>query len=210
MPSEKSAHTALRSDLRESAKKALALNDFLEYAIAVKTRESSNGNFHGKIDFSQPPWNAAVANVIMDLHAQARDAEQHLRLTLKLPYRPRGGSTNNTRKAIENILRLCEGADDAQVISSTKWIDSWYHKAFIAIGKEEAPQRLPRIEGEKERVCPCCQKRTLRMKPMTGTIWCIVKECVDENGDRPTAQLQYSKFTRQLELVWMNNWVGLP
>src|SRR5216684_1843952 len=99
MPAVIPVHIALRAKLKDSVNHALTLNDRLEAVIAVTSSDASGG-FHGKIDFSRPPWCAAVANAIMDLHAQSRDAEACLRISLKLPKRERGGSGNNTRIAL--------------------------------------------------------------------------------------------------------------
>ena len=210
MPPVIPAHVALRSRLKDSAEHAWKLNERLECVIAVKSQTGQGGGFHGKIDHSQPPWCAAVANVIMDLHARSRDAEACLRISLKLPARERGGSAANTRVALENVVRLSQGASDALVISNTKWLESWSRKARIALGEAEIPRRLPRIEGQKEPPCPFCKNHTLRMLPLEGVIKCLDKDCKDEEGRKPLAYLKYSGFTKQLELIWQDNIVGIP
>ncbi len=210
MPAVIPAHIALRAKLEDSVRHALALNSRLENLIAVKSRGANSGGFHGKIDFSQPPWCAPVANAVMDLHAQAREAEGCLRISLKLPYRDRGGSDGNTRRAMEAILRLCEGADDGAVRANVKWIESWCRRASIALGEKEIPCRLPRIEGRPEPACPWCKNRTLRMEPLKGVVRCVNPACRDPDGSKPVARLEYSKFTAQMELIWQDNIVGLP
>src|SRR5271166_2316082 len=157
MPAAIPVHIALRSRLKDSVNHALALNERLEKVIAVKSRTSSGG-FHGKIDFSQPPWSAGVAHAIMDLHAQSRDMEACLRISLRLPKRERGGSGNNTRIALENVVRLSEGADDHIVKANTRWLEGWERRALIALNVTEAPRRLPRREGFPEPKCPFCEK----------------------------------------------------
>lgn len=209
MPAVIPVHVALRSRLKDSVSHALSLNDRLEKVIAVKSRDASGG-FHGKIDFSSPPWCAAVANVIMDLHAQSRDTEACLRISLKLPKRPRGGSSSNTRIALENLVKLSEGADDDAVRKNIRWLESWSRRAGIALSETEMPRRLPRIEGRKEPPCPFCKCRTLRMLPLEGIIRCMDKDCKDEEGRRPLAYLKYSRFTKQMELIWQDNIVGIP
>jgi hypothetical protein len=210
MPPVIPVHVAIRSRLKDSVDHALKLNDKLECVIAVKSSSGSGGGFHGKIDHSQPPWCASVAHAIMDLHAQSRDAEACLRLSLRLPKRDRGGSGANTRKALESVLRLCQGAHDDMVISNTRWLEGWSRKASIALGDTEIPRRLPRIEGQKEPACPFCENHTLRMLPLKGIIKCLNKDCKDEEGRKPKANLKYSEFTRQLELIWQDNIIGLP
>jgi hypothetical protein len=75
MPAVIPVHTALRSRLKDSVNHALALNVRLEKMIAVKSR-TPDGGFHGKIDFSQPPWSAGAANAMMDLHAHPPSLKQ--------------------------------------------------------------------------------------------------------------------------------------
>src|SRR6266704_1656463 len=209
MPPVIPAHVAIRVKLKDSVEHAWKLNGRLECVIAVKS-QGSHGGFHGKIDHSQPPWCAAVAHAIMDLHARSRDAEACLRISLKLPPRERGGSSVNTGKALHSIVALAQGAQDAMVISNTRWLEGWSRKASIALGDSEISRRLPRIEGQKERVCPFCENRTLRMLPLKGVIKCLNKDCKDEEGRKPEAHLKYSAFTKQLELIWQDNIVGLP
>lgn len=207
MPAVIPVHVALRSRLKDSVSHALSLNDRLEKVVAVKSRDASGG-FHGKIDFSQPPWCAAVANVIMDLHAQSRDMEACLRISLKLPVRPRGGSSDNTRVALENVLRLSEGADDGSVKQNTRTLDSWGRKAKMALNETESPRRLPRIEGQKEPACPWCKNHTLRMLPLYGTIKCMNPDCKDEEDRKPVAKLEY--FEQEFVLRWQDDIIGIP
>jgi len=210
MPAVIPAHVALRSRLRKSVEDAVALNERLEQLIAVRTRDHSGGGFHGKVDHSSPPWNNTVAGVIMDLHARSRDAEACLRIALKLPRRVRGGSSANTRKALDSLLRLSEGADDHSVQENIRWLDGWCRKALIALEVTEAPRRLPRVEGQKEPPCPWCKNHTLRMLPLKGIIKCSNPECTDDQERRPVARLQYSELVKDLVLVWQDKIVGLP
>jgi len=209
MPAVIPVHAELRSRLKTSVQRALTLNERLEGIIAERSRQPSGG-FHGKIDFSQAPWNASAANAIMDLHAEARDAEGRLRAILKLPYRERGGSDDNTRRALEAVLRLSQAADDFSVRSNTRWLDAWCRRAAITLGETEAPRRLPRVEGHDEPGCPWCGNHTLRMFPLEGLIKCVNPDCRDEEKRRPVAQLVYSEYARDLVLLWMDNVVGLP
>ena len=209
MPAVIPVHVALRSKLKDSVNHALTLNERLELVIAVKSSNPGSG-FHGKIDFSQPPWCASVAHAIMDLHAQSRDAEACLRIALRLPKRQRGGSSHNTRVALENVVRLSTAASDDSVKGNTRWLDGWNRKASIALNETETPRRLPRVEGKPEPPCPFCKNRTLRMLPLKGMIKCINPECKDDKDRSPKAELKYSEFTKDLQLTWQDNVVGLP
>lgn len=205
MPATIAPHIALRSRLRETIENALGLNAKLESVIALKTKQPS-GVFHGKIDFSQPPWASGIANCIFDLHAEAREMEEWLRVAAKLPQKNRGGSSGNTRKALEAVLRLAEAADDHAVKQHTKWLDGWCRRALIALGHSEAPSRIPRLPGEPEPVCPWCQNHTLRMFPMAGVIKCIspVSQCADEEGRKPQARMEFSAHVGDFVLVWQD------
>jgi|SRR5882724_1825404 len=208
MPAVIPAHVAIRSRLKDSAQYAWKLNGKLECVIAVKSQSGGGGGFHGKIDHSQPPWCAAVAHAIMDLHARSRDAEACVRLSLRLPKRDRGGSSANTRIALENLVRLCHGAEDHLVVSNTRWLDGWSRKASIALNETELPRRLPRMEGAPEPPCPWCHSRTLRMFPLYGTVKCLNPECKDEQGRRPVARLEY--FEQEMVLRWQDDIIGVP
>lgn len=208
MPPVIPAHRALRDALRESVVSSLRTNVILESVIHVKIRQP--GTFHGKVDHSQPPWQAAVANAILDLHALAREMEAWLRLSQGLPPRERGGSSENTRKALENVVRLSEVAEDGTVRGHTRELRGWERQADIALGKTETASRLPRAKGEPIRVCPWCERDTLRMLPMLGVISCIDKACEDENGERPKGRMTYSDIVAGWVVVWQNGGTGLP
>jgi len=203
------AHVALRSKLKDEVHHALVLNERLENIIAVKSRINLEG-FHGKLGHGPPPWNAGAANAIMDLHAGVRDVEACLRISLKLPKRFRGGSSDNTRAALENVVRLAEGADDHIVAVSTRWLGGWCRKASVALGEAETPRRLPRIEGQKEAVCPFCECHTLRMLPLYGSIKCISPDCKDDEGRKPSAKLEYSEHVGDWLLRWQDGIAGVP
>lgn len=208
MPPVIPAHRALRDTLRSSVAGSLRLNGELEDVIAEKSRQP--GSFHGKVDFSQPPWHAPVASAILDLHAMAREMEAWLRLSQGLPGRCRGGSSENTRKALENVIRLSEVAQDGTVAGHTRDLDRWSSRAEVALGRAEMPVRLPRVKGEPARVCPWCERDTLRMKPLKGIIACVDQGCTDENGMRPRGEMTYSSVAVEWIVVWQNNGVGLP
>ncbi len=210
MPAVTPAHVAIRTELRSSVSHSLDLNAQLEVVIAVKVKQP--GTFHGKVDFSQPPWHAPVANAIMDLHAMAREMEAWLRLSQGLPKRRRGDSSKNTGVALENVIRLSEAAADATVRGHTRELNGWGRRASIALGQAEVPKRLPRQPGEPEHKCPWCKNHTLRMYPMglrkDEHIRCINPGCKDEEGRKPTAQLEY--FQDEWVLRWMDGVLGTP
>lgn len=208
MPSVIPAHRAIRDKLRSSVNDSLTLNGQLESLIAVKVKQP--GTFHGKVDFSQPPWHAPVANAIMDLHAIARELEAWLRLSQGLPRRDRGGSTGNTRRALENVVRLSEAAEDGTVRSHTRELDSWHRRGRIALGVTEMPSRLPRAKGEAVRLCPWCKRDTLRMLALRGIISCVDRDCKDDQGSRPKGEMTFSAIVGDWIVVWQDGVAGLP
>lgn len=200
-----------RQRLAETSAECLKTAGKLEAVIAVKSVRRDDG-FTGKVTHSQPPWNSAVALAIMSLHQLARDIETRFRVAADLPVRKRGGSDSNTRLALEAAASLAETASDAAVCDAVSELDRWLRQAKITMGELEFPQRLPRLPGKSEPVCPFCKHKTLRMFPLRGFIICITPEeiCHDDEGRKPKAVMEYSSFTCQWELVWQDNIVGVP
>lgn len=207
MPKTIPNHVAIRTDFRDVVVDAYNINVRLETVIAVKTRGSSEV-FHGKIDHSQPPWNAGVANMVLDLHAWTRDTEALWRLRAGLPPRTRGGSSDNTRRALKALTGLSEGVDDSTVLAGRKWAVSWCWRANVVLGEEESAKRLPRQLGEREPKCPWCKRGTLRQKALEGVVFCIDPKCLDDEGRRPRAQLEY--FRGDMVLRWQDGIIGAP
>ena len=208
MPQVIPVHTALRTQLRDSASAAWQLSSRLELMIAVRSRPGDR--FHGKIDHSQPPWNAQAANAILDLHAKAREMEAWLRVSQKLPLRTRGGSDENTQKALENVTRLSEAADDGTVRDHIRELEKWIRTARIALDETEMPKRLPRRPGQPEPRCPFCGNHTLRMWPLMGKISCIKPDCKDDHDRKPYAKMEYSPHVQDFVLVWQDGLAGVP
>lgn len=146
--------------------------------------------------------------VLLDLHAWSREAEALACLRACLPRRDRGGSTGNTRKALERLTGLCEAAGDEEVGDCVDWLNGWCRKAEIVLGERESVHRLPRLAGERESVCPWCGKDTLRQLAQQGVIFCCDVSCTDEEGRRPRAQLEM--FKGEFVLRWMDGILGTP
>lgn len=202
---------SLRDDLRDTVDHALSLHDRLGELTHVKSRQPS-GTFHGKVDFSQPPWHAPAASAFLALHALARKLERDMRHDLGLPPRERGSSPGNTRKALEAVISLAEKADDDYVRMNARELERWSRSAGIALNEIEIPKRLPRQAGEAERPCPWCKLKTLRMCPFNtdghGEIRCINGKCKDDQGRRPSAVMEF--FAGEMVLRWMDGVIGTP
>lgn len=209
MPATVSIHVALRSRLKDSAGHAVILDGKLELLIAERPSKPGGG-FHGKIDFSQPPWHAPVAYSHLELHALSRKLEREMRSELAFPQRVRGSSNANTRKALLAVCQLAEGIDDFMVRLCTKELEKWSRRASIALELTEVPRRLPRSPGSPEPKCPFCENHTLRSRSLEGKIYCINPDCRDGEGRKPEARMEYSPVTGNWEVVWQDNVVGLP
>ena len=207
MPKTVPKHTAIRNDLRNEAREAFVYAQRLEMVLAVKSRGSSEV-FHGKVDHSQPPWNAAAAGLIMELHAWVRFTERLWRRSAGFPERVRGGSHLNTWKGLVALTGLSEAVDDGLVVEDRRWLTGWCRRASIALGETESLKRLPRLPGERERKCPWCKKNTLREMALDGVIFCIDMKCRDDEDRRPRAQLEY--FRGDMVLRWQDGVIGAP
>lgn len=146
----------------------------------------------------------------MDLHAQSREMEEWLRIALKLPNRHRGGSSANTGKALEAVMRLSEGVDDHIVAENTRWLDRWITRARIALNYIEPLRRVPRLPGGREPKCPWCDNHTLRMVSREGLIKCVTPKCVDEEKRKPEARMVYSAHVGDFVMVWQDGISGVP
>jgi hypothetical protein len=202
MPATIPEHVLLRSELRDVVATSLGLNEVLERIITIKSWRPAGGDFHGKVSHSPPPWNSSAANVILDLHSWSRSAEAALRREAGLPARWRGGSSGNTRCALDSVVRLAEGASDVPVRACKTWLGGWSRKAEVVLGTAEAAKRLPRELGQSEPGCPWCKRKTLRQLALEGQIFCVDPSCRDEDGNRPKARLEY--FRGELTLLWQD------
>ena len=168
MPAEIPRHKQIRLDFKDSAEKAIALYGLLDRLIAVKSRQPS-GAFHGKIDFSQPPWCAPVAHAVTDLHALSRKIERELRSELGLPQRIRGGSDSNTAEALQAALKLAESADDVLVRFCITELERWVARASVALGLTEFPEAAAASPGSERAQMPVLQEPYFEKQARRGT-----------------------------------------
>jgi len=76
------------------------------------------------------------------------------------------------------------------------------------LGFTESAKRLPRVKGESSALCPWCKRDTLREMALAGVIFCMDPSCVDDEGRRPKAQLEY--FQGEMVLRWQDGIIGAP
>ena len=197
-----------RERLKTAAHSARKQLPQLEVAVLGGTTWTATGS--PRSPRSRPPWNVAAACLIIDFQHGVRLEERRLRLGLSLPVRPRGGSTNNTLLALDAVISLAEAAGTGPASESALWLERWGGRAARVLGEASSIVHLPRQPGESERPCPFCSCLTLRYWPLHGLVKCVNPGCRDGEGKRPSARLEFSSFTQQLELVWQDGVSGLP
>lgn len=202
---------SVRGRLREAVEDSLELNGRLEAIIAVPTSKLGGGGTRGKFDRSQPPWNAPVAHLVLELHSGARVLEAELRALLNLSPQWRGGDDANTRFALLAALNLAEAVtEDGLLDEPTRWLNGWRARALVVLGERDLPHRLPRDVGQPEPRCPYCGCLTLRFWATLGEVRCVNPGCLDGAERRPVARMEYSVVVRDWVLAWRDGTVGLP
>jgi hypothetical protein len=200
----------VRERLRETVTSAIDLNHRLEKVVAEPARTVKSGHRRGRIDHSQPPWNAPAAYLVLELHSTARRIEDDLRLCLNMGWRPRGGDDGNTLLALDAVLHLAQAVDDQAIADPARTLGGWCTRAQVALGERDLPQRLPREVGQTEARCPYCARLSLRFWATAGEVRCVNPECVDESYHHPVARMDYSPVTQGWVLAWRDGSVGLP
>lgn len=114
---------------------------------------------------SAPPWNAAAAMTMMDIHAGVRALERDLRLAVTGSALERGGSTLNTFRAIEAVGRLADGTAAADAVAI---IDGWV-TAIMTLPAIDLEERVRRLRVP----CPRCGRRMLRLAERSGRVACL-------------------------------------
>ncbi len=198
-----------RDRLRDAVAVAVKDHSQLSDIIASQPSQLPSWGSNGK-PASRPPWFSAAAHLFFELHRDARLEERRMRLILALPIRERGSSDVNTLKALEVITSLAEAAGTEPAKAAAEWLERWHGRAARVLGDASPVMRLPRQPGEKERPCPFCRCLTLRFWSLEGRVRCINPACLDDEGRRPSAMIEYSSFTGSLELVWHDGVAGLP
>lgn len=200
---------SLRAQLQDAVSNCISLNKRLEQVLGIPIRHLPGEMRHGKVSSAPVPWYSTAAWLIFDLHAEARDMESRLRIHAGQPIRDRGGSSNNTYKALEGVLSVSWAVDDGYVQECRRWLEKWCGRARIALGELDEPRRLPRQPGQKDPSCPFCTERTLRFWALSGIVRCINPSCAMEDGRKPSARIEFSKIAADFVLVWADNSVGV-
>jgi hypothetical protein len=167
----------------------------------IVATEGAAPGFH-----SSPPWNAAAANAVMDIHAAARRGEAALReLVAGANGRdPRGGSDANTHAALAAITALAEAAppgDVDRVMGELRLVAD-DAAALPAIDEADRWEPLPRQPGQQPYRCPYCHTPSLRFLRGKMIVACRRPMCKDTDGNRPAGRIDRPPRSAEPSLLW--------
>lgn len=202
--------STVRERLSAAVTGAVDLTHRLELIIATPTSQLVGRGRAGRIDHSQPPWNAPVAHLILELHALARYLESDLRSLAGMGWLARGGDDANTVFALRALLNLSEAVQEGHLFEPAHQLNGWCSRALVVLGERDLPQRLPRNVGQAEARCPYCGHHTLRFWSSRGEVRCVNPSCLDGDDRRPVARMDYSPVIQGWVLAWRDGTVGLP
>jgi hypothetical protein len=205
IPSRDTITKMIGSDVTELVEPD-GLIDQLEGLLTEQSTAPVTGTKSRHKVFGPPgPWNTAAAYVLMTIHQEARRLEMSLRRQVAgRDVEPRGGSTQNTRRALEALLKLGEAVDDHELYEVARTVSRLVTKAreLPDIGLSDQWGPLPRVLGHLPPCCDYCGTFSLRWARRTGDVRCCNDRCEDENGRRPTARLEIGQLTGEASLVW--------
>jgi hypothetical protein len=200
---------SVRALLEDAVKLVWHLNELLELMVPYAgTGQSDEVKRHGQMIHASPPWQAQAANLVMDLHAEARRLERSLKAEVMGDRSSvdRGGSSRNTWLALKALLRLTEAVEDVTAADVLVALERWTSRAEVVLGKAEPARRLPRAIGAGEPRCPWCAYLTLRCRPQNGLVYCVNPTCTDEDGRRPRALMGVDYLTGEAVLTWQDGY----
>jgi hypothetical protein len=187
---------------------AADLADYLPLLEALLPEHAAEGQpsvtMSGSTE-SRPPWNPAAGDVLTTIHAGARRLERQLRVDAGLPVRARGGSSENTLRAIRSIADIGATAPRGVAAEAARKLASWASSAARLPGIDEAPTWTPLRRGSPAGLppaCPYCGTYSLRVARPSGVVACFLPGCADSDGSRPLGRPDYSKVTGRPVLAW--------
>ena len=201
-----SARLGLALDVNELTRKGGVL-DQLDALLPEQATDPTTGGGHHKVTGSPAPWHAEAAGALMTIHEEARRLEASLRreVTGNLGRR-RGGTTGNTREALDAIVKLSEAVCDDEVKRAARIVARWVTAArqIRDIDQTDRWEPLPRLPGMLPPACDWCETYALRMNRRTGEVRCTNSRCRDEDGRRPVARIITGTYSGQASLVWQD------
>lgn len=160
---------------------------------------------HRGQQFGAPiPWHPEAGQIYMTIHAGARELENNMRYQLNRTTKQRGGSDNNTRKALTEITRLAYALPAPTVEDATAMVRQWVTAARQIRDIDQADRwvPLPRTPGHYPPPCPYCDTYALRMSRRAGEVRCINPDCTDGRGRRPVARMAHGLLSGDAYLAF--------
>jgi hypothetical protein len=154
-------------------------------------------------------WNTPAAMLDLEIHAGIRDTEAVLQYQVAGVARPRGGADTVTQAICRHLPALAAGCDTATAQRVARQLETWCWRVRLVLGEREPWQHLPRLPGHTVPRCPWCTYMTLRYKPLSGVVKCVNPACVDEEGRRPAARIDFGPATGEPILTWQDSTSGL-
>jgi hypothetical protein len=154
---------------------------------------------------SAPPWNTAAAAAVLDAHEGIRRAEASLRRQVTgHPGDRRGGSTVNTYRALDAVVRLAEAIPDEDRVRIARILRRWDAATRRLTAVDQLARWIPiRAQaGGRPPACPYCRTFSLRVAERSGVIVCFYPGCADADGERPYGRLDMSRITGDPVIAW--------
>jgi hypothetical protein len=176
----------------------------LPRAAALIAVPDTDGTTAGGKPGSRPPWNAAAAMALLDVHEGLRRLEPAMRLAVTgHPGRRRGGSDVNTWKALDAIEALGDGMSADAAAMAARILARWANAIMMlpAVDEAERPQRV-------QSACPYCGFPMLRVFARSGRVACLrFGSCFDSDGQHPTGRLEVSQIDGSPCVIWADGLV---
>jgi hypothetical protein len=198
-----------RYELVQTVYRTWVLNELLEDEVAEPVGRGIGGGLRSVSGGSRPPWTAQAAELVMDLHIQARQFESDFTYRVSGRWTERGPSSRNTWLALYRLTDLMEAVPDRNVLTALITLRGWSARAEVFLGQADPIRRLPREFGQSEQVCPWCSFRTLRCYTATGSVFCVNPTCRDADGQRPQASIEVNDIG-DLSLLWQDGTRRIP
>lgn len=198
-----------RYELVQTVYRTWVLNEQLEDEVAEPVGRGIGHGLRVVSGGSRPPWSAQAAELVMDLHARAREFESSFTYQVSGRHPDRGPSSRNTWLALYRLTDLMEAVPDRDVAVVLVGLRGWVGRAEVFLGQAEPIRRLPREFGQAEQVCPWCSFQTLRCYTSTGIVFCVNPACHDSGGKRPQATIVVNE-TGDLSLLWQDGIHRIP
>jgi hypothetical protein len=161
-------------------------------ALIAHLDATGPGFISGAAVASQPPWNAAVANALMDAHAGLRRLEAQVRRRVTGSVLARGGSDASTRSAIEALVNFAPTLARHHAAEVARQMDRWSVSVMSLPAVDHLPYWMPiRLsDGSATPPCPYCGTPSLRRHEAYGVVACLKPSCpAATGGRRPWAQI---------------------